>query len=93
MAHFLRWLLNKRMKTSFTKLRTEKVISEMRKRQFNTTSIIETLLVDFTSRRERICGTPSRSYLVDDLPSQFGVVRIERDKQRRNFLGKVVTLF
>ena len=75
------------------KLRLGKVISKMRKREFNTTSILETLLVDFPSRSEMICGTPCRSYLFDDLPSEFGVVRIERDKQRRNFAEKSFILF
>jgi hypothetical protein len=65
----------------------------MRKREFNTTSILETLLIDFASRSEMICGTPCRNYLVDDLPSEFGVVRIERDKKRRNFVEKSFILF
>jgi hypothetical protein len=81
------------MKTSFTKLRFGKVISKMRKREFNTTSIFETFLIDFPLRSEMICGTPCRSYLVDDLASEFGVVRNERDKQRRNFVGKLFILF
>ena len=32
--------------------------------------------LSFPSRSEMICGTPFRSYLVDDLSSQFGVVMI-----------------
>ena len=92
-AHVWRWLLPKRMTTSFTKLRFGKVISKMRKTEFNNTSILEAFLIDFPSRSEMICGTPCRSYRVDDLPSEFGVVRIERNKQRRNFVGKFSTLF
>jgi hypothetical protein len=92
-AHFWQWLLTKRMKKLFTKLSFGKVISKMRKREFNTTSILETFLIDFPSRSEMICGTPCRSYMVDDLPSEFGVVRIERGKQRRNFFGKFFILF
>jgi len=93
-AHFWGWLVTKRIKTSFTKLRFGgKVISKMRKREFNTTGILETFLIDFPSRNEMICGTSCRSYLVDHLPSEFGVVRIGRDKQRRNFVGKFSVLF
>jgi hypothetical protein len=92
-AYFWLWFLTERMKTSFTKLIFGKVISKIQKREFNTTSILETFLIDFPSRSEMICGTSCRSYLVDDLQSEFGVVMIERDKQRRNFVGKCFILF